>query len=108
MNAQHFARMKRQASYRPAVAFILALRAEGVPLAVIGTNDWHSNTRPSVYIDVKGARIVGKPYRRSVGHWSNHLGHLTDNVRRCERLDRLGLLQAVNWYAKKTVYVRPR
>ena len=69
----------RQPIYKPAVAWILAVQAEGnVPLSAFTTNDWHSNTAPSVYI--------ATPYP----------AHAT---KRYQRLDRLTIAYAVRWYA---------
>lgn len=78
MTRQHFAAMRRDPLYKRAVAFIMACRAEGVPLSAFTTNDWTCNTRPSVYVET--------PYPRH-------------RYKRYERLDRMTIRYAVQWYA---------
>lgn len=89
LDPQHFNRKRSDPIYKPAVAFILALRAEGVPLKVFTTNDWHSNTRPSVYIDLRGIRLAD-----GSAIWSMNM------LRRCVRLDRYGIATALRWYLR--------
>ncbi len=99
--------MKTQPIYAEGVRFIKALRAEGVPLKAIVTSDWHSSS-PSVYIDVRGMKKKGFPLDYSKWQRGTRCGYHSDNLRRCQRFDRLGLIQAVNWYAKKIIYVAPQ
>jgi len=88
MNREHFARMRTQPIYRPAVAFILALRAEGLPLRAFVTSDW--NSAPSyVYVDLRGEKLADG--RRS---WRENM------ARRCVRLDRYGIAAALRRYLR--------
>src|SRR3990167_3248370 len=102
MDRQHFTRMKKDPLYKPAVNFILALRALGVPLSAFVTNDWHSNTRPSVYLDMRGMKKTGFPLDYSKWQRGTRCGFGEKNLRRCERLDLRGIALALRWH-KKTI-----
>lgn len=105
MTKQAFDEKRRDPAYRRAVAFIFTLRAEGVPLRVIVTNDWHSTTRPSVYVDVRGVKKTGFPLDYFKWQRGTRCGFSEKNVRRCVRLDRYGAELAAKWYKRKTIYV---
>lgn len=100
MTRQHFARMKTQPIYKAAVAFILALQAEGVPLSAIVTSDWRSSVA-SVYIDKRGTRVPGRKAVRGQ-YFANHYGHSEKHLKRYQRLDRHGIRQAAAWWHKDT------
>jgi hypothetical protein len=82
MTTEHFNAMRRDPLYKSGVAFISALRAEGVPLAVFVTSDWHS-APAYVYLDMRGTN-----------------GFREKNCRKCSRFDKHGIRQAVAWYKK--------
>lgn len=100
MDRQNFTRKKHDPTYKTAVAFILALQAEGVPLRRIFTSDWHS-APAYVYLDKRGERVPGRKAVRGQ-YFANHYGHHPRHLKRYERLDRHGIRQAAAWWHKDT------
>lgn len=89
MTRDHFKSIKGRPLYAAAVAFIEALRSEGLPLSVFETNDWSSNCAPSVYINLRGVKLADG--RRD---WRSRM------LRQCRRLDAYGRAMALRWYLR--------
>jgi hypothetical protein len=78
MKKETLKRDKQDTIYSEAVKFIAKLLDANIPLDVINTNDFHSNSRPSVYI---GVGYMGERY-----------------MKRCQRYSNYDVKNAVRWY----------
>lgn len=64
MKIEIFKRDKENPIYQKAIPFINRLLQVGIPLSAIDTNDFNSNTNPSVYITREYGRIKGGAFRK--------------------------------------------
>jgi hypothetical protein len=64
MRVDTFERLEKS-EFRRLVSFIYGLVGAGVSLALIYTNDWENNTKPSVYVSNKNNRFKYRRYSRT-------------------------------------------
>jgi len=71
MKTETFEKDKQNPLYKRAIPFIEKLLYHGIPLSAIETNDFNSNTRPSVYVVREYGRNGGGRFKKYVTWYLN-------------------------------------